>query len=71
MIPPTDIAFFFVLPLLLKSGPRPPTPPGPPLPPGPPGPPSTDGVLRLEFFPLPALASGFIIHQLDFPVPSF
>jgi hypothetical protein len=32
---------------------------------------SIDGVLLREFFPLPALASGFIIHQLDFPVPSF
>ena len=69
--PPTPKLFFFVLPLLLKSGPLPPTPPLPPLLPGPPTAVSTEGVLLLEFLPLPALASGFIIHQLDFPVPSF
>ena len=57
---------FLVRPRLLKSGPRPTAPPGPPVTDV-----STEGVLRLEFFPLAAFASGFIIHQLDFPVPSF
>ena len=38
--------------------------------PAPPGE-STDGCRLLEDFPVVALASGLIIHQLDLPVPSF
>lgn len=65
-IPPTP---FLLLPRLdLYSPPTPPLPedPGPP----PPGV-STEGVRRLEDFPLVVLASGLRIHQEDFPVPSF